>query len=92
MGVFEYPNIFNIIKCYIIFYYILYIRIYFINIFVLHLLLSKMVARGIKRTSAEFNAFRTAPVCSVFTFQNLRCGSGQLSSLLTGIRVHIMFS
>ena len=31
MGIFEYPNIFYIIK-YIIFYYIFYIRIYFINI------------------------------------------------------------
>ena len=32
MGIFEYPNIFYIIKYYIIFYYIFYIRIYFINI------------------------------------------------------------
>ena len=31
MGIFEYPNIFYIIKYYIIFYYIFYIRIYFIG-------------------------------------------------------------
>ena len=53
MGIFEHPNIFYIIKYYINFI-IYFIFEYILLIFRLDRLLSKMVARGIKRTSAKF--------------------------------------